>query len=143
MYAGEDIDVKNWAQLTSEGGAWKVIAELLKANLWEVLAIIGVVQMVILPVIAASTRVRTIAWIALAGHPSLDLTLVQFLVRLWQAQLDGRPLGIERQVGLGRGLLRRDRLGDPDASGNDRLRHHGQPHALEGDRSHIGLRRTA
>ena len=67
MYAGEDLDVKNWAQLTSEGGAWKLIAGLLKANLWEVLAIIGVVQMVLLPVIAASTRVRSIAWVALAG----------------------------------------------------------------------------
>jgi predicted acyltransferase len=67
MYAGEDLDVKNWASLTSEGGAWKLVAGLLKANLWEVLAIIGVVQIVILPVIAASTRVRTVAWIALAG----------------------------------------------------------------------------
>jgi predicted acyltransferase len=67
MYAGEDLDVKNWAQLTSEGGSWKLVAGLLKANLWEVLAIIGVVQIVLLPVIAASTRVRTIAWIALAG----------------------------------------------------------------------------
>ena len=77
MYAGEDMDVKNWAQLTSEGGAWKLIAGLLKANLWEVLAIIGVVQMVLLPVIAASARVRTIAWIALAWRPSHDLALVQ------------------------------------------------------------------
>ena len=36
MYAGEDLDVKNWAQLTSEGGVWKLIASTLKANLWEV-----------------------------------------------------------------------------------------------------------
>jgi predicted acyltransferase len=66
MYAAEDLDVKNWAQLTSTGGVWKLVAELLKANLWETLAVIGVVQIVILPVIAASTRVRTIAWIACA-----------------------------------------------------------------------------
>jgi predicted acyltransferase len=66
MYAGEDIDVKNWAQLTSSGGVWKLIASTLKANLWEVLAIIGVVQIVILPVIAASTRVRNLTWIAFA-----------------------------------------------------------------------------
>src|SRR5271170_2891525 len=26
MYAGEDLNVKNWAQLTSEGGVWKLIA---------------------------------------------------------------------------------------------------------------------
>ena len=52
--------------LTSEG-IWKLIGGLLKANLWEVLAIIGVVQIVILPVIAASTRVRTAAWLGCAA----------------------------------------------------------------------------
>ena len=66
MYAGEDLNVKNWAQLTSDGGTWKLIAGLLKANLWEVLAIIGVAQILLLPLVAASTRVRTIAAIALA-----------------------------------------------------------------------------
>ena len=66
MYAAEDVDVKNWAQLDSEG-IWKVVGGLLKANLWEVLAIIGVVQIVILPVIAASTRVRTAAWLGCAA----------------------------------------------------------------------------
>ena len=39
----------------------------MKANLWEVLAIIGVVQIVLLPLIAASTLARTIAWIAFAA----------------------------------------------------------------------------
>jgi predicted acyltransferase len=66
MYAAEDVDVKNWAQLDSEG-IWKVVGGLLKANLWEVLAIIGVVQIVILPVIATSTRVRTAAWLGCAA----------------------------------------------------------------------------
>jgi predicted acyltransferase len=66
MYAAEDVDVKNWAQLDSEG-IWKVVGGLLKANLWEVLAIIGVVQIVILPVIAASARVRTAAWLGCAA----------------------------------------------------------------------------
>jgi Heparan-alpha-glucosaminide N-acetyltransferase, catalytic len=45
---------------------WRVVGGLLKANLWEVLAIIGVVQILILPVIAASTRVRTVACFACA-----------------------------------------------------------------------------
>ncbi len=63
MFAAEDLHVGNWAQLTSEGEAWKFIAGLLKANLWEVLPIIGVAQILLLPVINASTRVRTIAWI--------------------------------------------------------------------------------
>jgi predicted acyltransferase len=60
MYAGEDVDFKKWSQATPHG-VWQLVAGLLKANLWEVLAIIGVVQMLLLPVIAASTRVRTLA----------------------------------------------------------------------------------
>jgi len=66
MYAGEDLNVKNWAQLSTGGGTWKLIAGLLKANLWEVLAIIGVAQILLLPLIATTTRVRTIAAIAFA-----------------------------------------------------------------------------
>ena len=77
---------------------WRVVGMLLKANLWEVLAIIGVVQIFLLPVIAASMRVRTIAWIALCGGPSADLALVQLLLRLRQAELDGRArLGLDRE----------------------------------------------
>lgn len=53
MYAGEDLDFKKWSQATPEG-VWRLLAMLLKANLREVLAIIGVVQILILPVIAAS-----------------------------------------------------------------------------------------
>jgi hypothetical protein len=66
MYAAEDVDVKNWAQLES-GGIWRVVGGLLKANLWEVLAIIGIVQILILPVIATSARVRTAAWLGCAA----------------------------------------------------------------------------
>ncbi len=55
MYAAEDLDVKKWSQMTPDG-VWKLVGMLLKANLWEVLAIIGVVQILILPVIAASSR---------------------------------------------------------------------------------------
>jgi hypothetical protein len=79
MYLAEDIGMQKllptppapnwkleWAQMTPSG-VWRVVALLFKANLWEVLAIIGVVQILLLPVIAASTRVRTIAWIACAG----------------------------------------------------------------------------
>jgi len=58
--------VKSIVAYTPEG-VWKLVGTLLKANLWEVLAIIGVVQILLLPVIAASSRVRTIAWIALAA----------------------------------------------------------------------------
>jgi predicted acyltransferase len=79
MYLAEDIGMQKllptppppnwkleWAQMTPSG-VWRVVALLLKANLWEVLAIIGVVQILLLPVIAASTRVRTFAWMGCAG----------------------------------------------------------------------------
>jgi predicted acyltransferase len=66
MYAHEDVnEIKKWDQATPDG-TWKLVAMLFKANLWEVLAIIGVTQILLMPVIAASTRVRTIALIACA-----------------------------------------------------------------------------
>jgi hypothetical protein len=66
MYAAGDIDeIKHWSQMTPEG-IWKVIGGTLKADLWEVLAIIGVTQILLLPVIAASFGIRMIAWIGCA-----------------------------------------------------------------------------
>ena len=56
MYAQEDFAVKHWADLQGSG-AWHLIAGILKANLWETLAIIGVTQIFLMPVIARSTRV--------------------------------------------------------------------------------------
>lgn len=49
----------------------KFIAELFKANLWEVLAIIGAVQIAILPVIGSRARVRIVALVVLAGLHTL------------------------------------------------------------------------
>jgi predicted acyltransferase len=66
MFAAEDLDMKKWSAMTPEG-VWNLVGMLLKANLWEVLAIIGVVQILLLPVIAASGHVRTVAWIACAA----------------------------------------------------------------------------
>ena len=67
MYGQEDIhELKTWSQMTPEG-IWECVGGLLKADLWEVLAIIGVTQILLIPVIAASRRVRTIAWIACAA----------------------------------------------------------------------------
>jgi predicted acyltransferase len=63
MYAEEDFAVKHWADLES-GGAWQLILGILKANLWETLAIIGVVQMFLMPVIARSFRVLAITTVA-------------------------------------------------------------------------------
>ncbi|HZW31523.1 MAG TPA: heparan-alpha-glucosaminide N-acetyltransferase domain-containing protein [Isosphaeraceae bacterium] len=67
MYGQEDIlELKTWSQATPQG-IWERIGGLLKADLWEVLAIIGVTQLLLMPVIAASSRVRTIAWLACAA----------------------------------------------------------------------------
>jgi predicted acyltransferase len=67
LYGEEDIqELKTWSQATPEG-IWERIGGLLKADLWEVLAIIGVTQILLMPVIAASSRVRTIAWLACAA----------------------------------------------------------------------------
>jgi predicted acyltransferase len=66
MYMHGDVEeLTKWEQMTAEG-IWKFVAMLLKANLWEVLAIIGVTQLLLIPVIAASARVRTVAWLACA-----------------------------------------------------------------------------
>ncbi len=54
MYAEEDFTVKHWGDLLGSG-AWNLIAGILKANLWETLAIIGVTQIFLMPVIARST----------------------------------------------------------------------------------------
>jgi len=61
MYGREDFDVSKWAEISSASGAWKLIGGILKADLWEVLAIIGVVQIFLMPVVALSFRARVIA----------------------------------------------------------------------------------
>jgi predicted acyltransferase len=63
MYGEEDLHIKHWADLQGSG-AWKFIGELVKANLWEVLAIIGVTQIFLMPVIGARSRVRAAAAVA-------------------------------------------------------------------------------
>src|SRR6516225_8336688 len=51
MYIDGDIDkIKEWSQMTPPG-IWERVGGLLKADLWEVLAIIGVTQILLIPVI--------------------------------------------------------------------------------------------
>ncbi|SIO58510.1 Protein of unknown function [Singulisphaera sp. GP187] len=64
MMFGFGDGFKSWSQMTS-GGVHEFIAKLLKANLWEVLAIIGMTQILILPVITAGPRVRLLATLGL------------------------------------------------------------------------------
>ncbi len=62
-----EADIKNSGWRKTFYGNWRYyIATLLKADLWEVLAIIGVCQLFIMPVIAAPWVVRLIALLACA-----------------------------------------------------------------------------
>jgi hypothetical protein len=106
MYAAGDVEfpkiadpttgverARHWAELTP-AVVWETVGLLFKANLWEVLAIIGVVQILLIPVIAASTRVRTIAWIGCAA--------VHLLLSYWFnfAFVYGLPNGLDKVLGL-------------------------------------------
>lgn len=64
MVFGFGEEFKSWSEMSSEG-VREFIAKLFKANLWEVLAIIGVTQILLLPVITASARVRLLATLGL------------------------------------------------------------------------------
>ncbi|WP_165067414.1 heparan-alpha-glucosaminide N-acetyltransferase domain-containing protein [Paludisphaera rhizosphaerae] len=59
MYGAEDIEIKKWDELAKAPGLY--ILGILKADLWETLAIIGVAQILVLPWIATAFRVRLIA----------------------------------------------------------------------------------
>jgi predicted acyltransferase len=96
MYGSEDLNdsfPKQWSNVTP-GEVGRFIALTLKANLWEVLAIIGVTQILLIPVIAASTRARTIAWMACAA--------VHLLLSYWFnfAFVYGLPNGLDEVLGL-------------------------------------------
>ncbi len=94
MYMHGDVEeFKKWAQMTPDG-VWKFVGTLLKANLWEVLAIIGVTQMLLMPVIAASFRVRTIALVACAViHLAISYSFNFFFVY-------GKPNWLDKLLGL-------------------------------------------
>lgn len=94
MYGQEDFSLaKKWADLTA-GEASRFVLQVLKADLWEVLAIIGVTQILVLPVVAASTRVRTFAWIGCA--------VVHLLISYWFnfSFVYGLPNGLDDWFGL-------------------------------------------
>ncbi len=54
----------NFSNINGEG-VWKFFAELLKADLWEVLAIIGVLQLLLLPIIETGPKFRLLAAVVL------------------------------------------------------------------------------
>ena len=66
MMYGFGTEFRSWAEIDARRMSHEFLAKLLKANLWEVLAIIGAAQLLIMPVIAAGARVRAVAAVALA-----------------------------------------------------------------------------
>jgi predicted acyltransferase len=74
MMYGFGMEFRSWVDVTPEN-ALKLVSKLVKANLWEVLAIIGVAQLLIMPVIASGPRVRAATLLAFAA---LHLTLSYF-----------------------------------------------------------------
>ncbi|MEJ7637584.1 MAG: heparan-alpha-glucosaminide N-acetyltransferase domain-containing protein [Singulisphaera sp.] len=71
MLSGFGKKFTSWGEFSSEG-VREFVARLIKADLWEVLAIIGVSQILIMPVIAAGSRVRIAA---LVGFATLHVLL--------------------------------------------------------------------
>jgi predicted acyltransferase len=72
MMYGFGREFKSWDQFTP-GEVHAFLVKLVKANLWEVLAIIGVAQLLLMPVIAAAPRVRLATAAAfLAAHLGLS-----------------------------------------------------------------------
>jgi predicted acyltransferase len=94
MMFGFGMEFHSWADVTPESGL-KLISRLLKANLWEVLAIIGVAQLLIMPVIASGPRVRAITLMAfVAAHLALSYLFNFDFVY-------GRPNQVDRFLGTG------------------------------------------
>lgn len=59
IFFGLGMALTSWEQVAA-GGARELLARLFKANLWEVLAIIGVSQLFTLPVITLRPRIRVL-----------------------------------------------------------------------------------
>ena len=124
MMYGFNAKFSSWSEMTAEG-VREFIAKLLKANLYQVLAIIGLAQVVLMPVIAIVMRPDR-GDVGPGGGPHRPVVHVQFQLRLRQAERDGRLLGGRGHHLLGRGVLRGDGLVDPDAGWHIRLRLRGR-----------------
>jgi predicted acyltransferase len=88
-----DSEIKHWSDMTAMG-VWKFVGELIKANLWEVLAIIGITQIFLMPVIAASARIR--------GLALLGCMIVHVLISHWFNFffVYGKPNWLDEAIGL-------------------------------------------
>jgi predicted acyltransferase len=89
---GLGSDFGSWSQMTG-GNVREFVAKLLKASLWEVLAIIGVCQVLTLPVVAARPLVRVLTMAAfLSTHVVLSYLFNYEFVY-------GRPNGMDQYWG--------------------------------------------
>ena len=61
---------ESWSEMTGPG-AFRFLGELVKADAWEVLAIIGVCQVLIMPVIGRGASARFGAMVGLSAAPSI------------------------------------------------------------------------
>jgi hypothetical protein len=69
---GLDAEIPSWSALTAER-LREFIAETLKARMWNVLAIIGAVQLLVLPIVAAGAWLRILTAVAfMAVHVALS-----------------------------------------------------------------------
>lgn len=74
MYGFNDSFLKNWSDFNSDPvearkQVWDFVAGMIKGNLWETLAVIGVSQIVVLPFIAKRTSVVILGMLGLMiGH---------------------------------------------------------------------------
>jgi len=93
MISQFDSQIKSWSEITS-GDVWKFVGELIKANLWEVLAIIGVAQIFLLPVITRRSRDMVICLVVCAlVHLLISYSFNFFFVY-------GKPNWLDDLIGL-------------------------------------------
>jgi hypothetical protein len=92
MMYGFGGEFSSWSALSPDAGR-TFLVKLVKANLWEVLAIIGVAQLLIMPVIAAGPRWRALVLVAFLGaHLALSYAFNFDFVY-------GRPNGLDEYLG--------------------------------------------
>ncbi len=92
MVFGFDSQFSSWSEMSLAGGL-KFVIELFKANMWEVLAIIGACQILTMPLIAKSALVR--------GLAVLGFGLTHVLISWWFNYdfLYGLPNGLDSFLG--------------------------------------------
>jgi predicted acyltransferase len=81
MYGFNDSFAKSWSEVNPTK-VWDFVAGMIKANLWETLAVIGVSQIVVLPFVAKRTWVVALGMLGLViGHMLLSYSFNFAFVR--------------------------------------------------------------